>query len=73
MEDGKKTVRPILAKLTENFNLNQDEINGVSQEIAIFINGDIEEEDAPTKYVDMRSTLLQIDSTLTCIQGCRHP
>jgi len=33
VEDGKKTVRPILAKLTENFNLNQDEIDGVIDDI----------------------------------------
>lgn len=65
-----KVLEELLAKL--NVSKAQDEINGVSQEIAIFINGDIEEEDAPTKYVDMRSTLLQIYSTLTCIQGCRH-
>ena len=53
----------LLSKL--NVSKAQDEINGVSQEIAIFINGDIEEEDAPTKYVDMRCILLHHDSMLT--------
>lgn len=42
-----KVLEELLAKL--NVSKAQDEINGVSQEIAIFINGDIEEEDAPTK------------------------
>ena len=44
-----KVLEELLAKLTVS--KAQDEINGVSQEIAIFINGDIEEEDATTKYV----------------------
>ncbi|KAH0297296.1 ARM repeat-containing protein, partial [Aureobasidium melanogenum] len=44
-----KVLEELLAKL--NVSKAQDEINGVSQEIAIFINGDIEEEDAPTKAV----------------------
>ena len=42
-----KVLEELLAKL--NISKAQDEINGVSQEIAVFINGDIEEEDAPTK------------------------
>lgn len=42
-----KVLEQLLQKLTVS--KAQDEINASSQEIAIFINGDIEEEDAPTK------------------------
>jgi len=42
-----KVLEQLLSKLTVS--KEQDEINASSQEIAIFINGDIEEEDAPTK------------------------
>ena len=42
-----KVLDSLLSKLS--ISKSQDEINGTSQEIATFINGDIEEEDAPTK------------------------
>lgn len=42
-----KVLEQLLAKLTVS--KAQDEINGASQEIATFINGDIEEENAPTQ------------------------
>ncbi|KAL1305295.1 hypothetical protein AAFC00_002199 [Neodothiora populina] len=45
-----KVLDELLAKL--NISKEQDQINGASQEIAIFINGDIEEKDAPTKAVE---------------------
>lgn len=46
-----KVLEQLLAKLTVS--KEQDEINASSQEIATFINGDIEEQDAPTKAVEM--------------------
>ncbi|KAK8198557.1 translational elongation factor EF-1 alpha [Zalaria obscura] len=46
-----KVLEQLLAKLTVS--KAQDEINGASQEIATFINGDIEEENAPTQAVEM--------------------
>jgi len=42
-----KVLEGLLQKLTVS--KSQDEINAASNNIAIFINGDIEEEDAPTK------------------------
>lgn len=42
-----KVLEELLAKLTVS--KAQDEILATAQEIAIFINGDIEEKDAPTK------------------------
>ena len=42
-----KVLDDLMKKL--NISKSQDEINGSSQEIATFINGDIEEEDAPTR------------------------
>lgn len=44
-----KVLDELLSKL--NISKSQDEVNGASLEIATFINGDIEEQDAPTKYV----------------------
>lgn len=41
-----KVLEELMKKL--NVSKSEDEINASSQEIAIFINGDIEEEDAPT-------------------------
>jgi len=42
-----KVLEQLLSKLTVS--KEQDAINASSQEIAVFINGDIEEEDAPTR------------------------
>jgi len=42
-----KVLEQLMSKL--NVSKAQDEINASSQEIATFINGDIEEEDAPTR------------------------
>ena len=42
-----KVLESLLSKLT--ISKAQDEINASSQEIATFINGDIEEQDAPVK------------------------
>lgn len=42
-----KVLESLLEKLT--ISKAQDEILGSSQEIALFINGDIEEQDAPVK------------------------
>lgn len=50
MSENKQSIKvldELLAKLT--ISKEQDQINGVSSEIATFINGDIEEKDAPTK------------------------
>lgn len=44
-----KVLEQLLSKLTVS--KAQDEINASSQEIAVFINGDIEEQDAPVKFV----------------------
>lgn len=44
-----KVLEELLAKLTVS--KAQDEINSSAASIATFINGDIEEADAPTKYV----------------------
>lgn len=44
-----KTLEEMMAKL--NVSKAQDEINAAASSIATFINGDIEEADAPTKYV----------------------
>lgn len=44
-----KVLEGLLQKLTVS--KSQDEINASSLNIASFINGDIEEQDAPTKYV----------------------
>jgi len=50
MSENKQSIK-VLDQLMQKLNISkeQDEINGASQEIAVFINGDIEEEDAPTK------------------------
>ncbi|GAB7349100.1 hypothetical protein MBLNU459_g8050t1 [Dothideomycetes sp. NU459] len=45
-----KVLEELLAKLSVS--KAQDEINATSQEIAIFINGDIEENDAPIKAIE---------------------
>lgn len=42
-----KVLESLLSKLSVS--KEQDEINASSQEIAVFINGDIEEQDAPVK------------------------
>lgn len=47
-----KVMEELLKKLT--ISKSQDEINATSQDLAIFVNGDIEEQDAPTKYVLLR-------------------
>jgi elongation factor 3 len=44
-----KVLEEMMSKLTVS--KAQDEINASAQAIATFINGDIEEADAPTKYV----------------------
>ncbi len=44
-----KVLEGLLQKLTVS--KSQDEVNASSLNIASFINGDIEEQDAPTKYV----------------------
>ena len=44
-----KTLEELLGKLT--ISKAQDEINAAAAGVATFINGDIEEADAPTKYV----------------------
>lgn len=44
-----KVLEDLLSKLTVS--KAQDEINATSQELATFINGDIQEADAPIKYV----------------------
>ncbi len=44
-----KALEEMMAKL--NVSKAQDEINASANSIATFINGDIEEADAPTKYV----------------------
>jgi len=44
-----KALEELMAKLTVS--TAQDEINAAASAIATFINGDIEEADAPTKYV----------------------
>lgn len=44
-----KALEELMAKLSVS--KAQDEINASASAIAIFINGDIEEADAPTKYV----------------------
>lgn len=45
-----KALEEMMQKLTVS--KAQDEINASAQAIATFINGDIEEADAPTQYVD---------------------
>ena len=45
-----KVLEELMAKLSVS--KTGDEAKGTSQEIATFINGDIEEKDAPTKAVD---------------------
>ncbi|GAB7337331.1 hypothetical protein MBLNU457_g2687t1 [Dothideomycetes sp. NU457] len=54
MSENKQSIK-VLDQLMQKLNISkeQDEINGASQEIAVFINGDIEEEDAPTKAVEL--------------------
>ena len=44
-----KVLTELLSKLS--ISKTQDEINSVSQEVATFINGDIESGDAPDQYV----------------------
>ncbi|KAF2198105.1 ARM repeat-containing protein [Delitschia confertaspora ATCC 74209] len=48
---SQKILEELFSKLTVS--KAQDEINAASQELATFINGDIEEADAPTKIVDL--------------------
>lgn len=47
-----KVLEELLSKLTVS--KSQDEINSSSLDLATFVNGDIEEQDAPTKYVYAR-------------------
>jgi elongation factor 3 len=49
-----KALEELMGKLTVS--KAQDEINSAAAAIATFINGDIEEADAPTKYAPPRST-----------------
>jgi hypothetical protein len=51
-----KVLEELLSKLTVS--KAQDEINSSAASIATFINGDIEEADAPTKYVQYQYTSL---------------
>lgn len=53
-----KVLEELLSKLTVS--KSQDEINASSNDLASFINGDIEEQMAPTKRVDIL-TLHQLD------------
>jgi len=48
--ENKQSIK-VLDELLSQLNISKEQaqINGVSQEIATFINGDIEEKDAPTK------------------------
>jgi elongation factor 3 len=46
-QKSEKVLEELFAKL--NISKAQDEINQTSRELATFINGDIEEADAPTK------------------------
>ncbi|KAF4552079.1 Elongation factor 3-like protein [Elsinoe fawcettii] len=46
-----KVLEQLLSKLTVS--KAQDEVNAAAQEIALFINGDIEEQDAPVKAFDL--------------------
>lgn len=50
-----KVLEELLGKL--NISKAQDEINSAALDIATFINGDIEEGDAPVKYVGHTATL----------------
>lgn len=51
-----KVLEELLSKLTVS--KAQDEINSAAASIATFINGDIEEADAPTKYVGTSQQIL---------------
>ena len=63
-----KVLEELLSKLTVS--KAQDEINSSAASIATFINGDIEEADAPTKYVQYQHTSLLEVLVLTLLQGC---
>lgn len=65
-----KVLEGLLSKLTVS--KSQDEINAASLNIALFINGDIEEEDAPTKYAQAAKRIRLI-RLLTHLQGRRPP
>ena len=54
-----KALEELLGRL--NISKAQDEINATSNDIAIFINGDIEEGAAPTQYVLPRPTPPTVD------------
>ncbi len=58
-----KVLEELLGKLT--ISKAQDEINASAASIATFINGDIEEADAPTKYV--QCIVWTGEQFLTCI------
>ena len=62
-----KALEEMMQKLTVS--KAQDEINASAQAIATFINGDIEEADAPTKYVHPLPLPATVQS-LTTPQGC---
>ena len=53
---SEKVLEQLMSKLTVS--KTGDEAKGASQEIATFINGDIEEKDAPTKTVDTLKKML---------------
>lgn len=63
-----KVLEELLGKLT--ISKAQDEINSSAASIATFINGDIEEADAPTKYVETAHILCIAEPVLTGSQGC---
>ncbi|KAF2161123.1 hypothetical protein M409DRAFT_69976 [Zasmidium cellare ATCC 36951] len=58
-QENKQSVK-VLEELLNKLSVSKtaDEAKGTSQEIAIFINGDIQEKDAPTKAVDTLKKML---------------
>lgn len=62
-----KALEEMMQKLTVS--KAQDEINASAQAIATFINGDIEEADAPTKYVPPFCLSLATLQSLTTLPG----
>jgi hypothetical protein len=59
----------MMSKLT--MSKAQDEINASAQAIATFINGDIEEADAPTKYVQTFTLAHHCTNSNIPLQGRR--
>jgi elongation factor 3 len=64
-----KVLEEMMSKLTTS--KAQDEINASAQAIATFINGDIEEADAPTKYVQTFILPHHCTHSNIPLQGCR--